>query len=1399
MVYSNQSFIINATEESIAYFDSLDRNSMVYITTDESKFLSQTDERISGKFVRIEPNVIYYIRVYLISRYTSNLIKYVYPISLYEQNIEIKGTNLKYLYLEKGNSYILDFQEDITNKRLIKLSRKTLDTKIVINENLELNNENIYYKLDEEFKGSLKLEVKENDAFIELFSGDEDYDTLREVSMKNYEIKNDTTVIIVKKTQKDFYIRLTSSEPFAFSYSYEFCDNETYFYNNMLPSLTPIKSDDENFYIVYFYFNTPYRNTILSDNEFFSFTIKVEKKPEQKLTLDYAQYSPIDSILDEKLDSSYCESIINYLSEIFDLYIFTDIAKNPPKIEDHENYHHRKIDIKKELLNIKTENRYFYEFYQEVKSIIATLKDLHLTLYAYETPKEFPFAQYQIALPFNFVIKQTEDKKHKLFIEINNYMQYIDEETHNLIKSCVNIPLKSINDMDPFDYIQQFSKFETTKNVHAQFTYNINFILSQFNLIQSPFNYSDFALNDYEFENNFILRLPYLIPKVTREDNEFNKFYINYIKSQQKEKQAKFYKLPDIEEVKEKYLIHKGIEKEKQEKIFKSINEEKINWNITLYANQNEYLKCRVDDENEVNVVVQNTFLLNYHLGILKIIQCAKLFHTNNYPILIIESLNGGGSVILYIFMHQLFQMRTVDRAYFSFRMTDISKNLNQGRSFFRTEAKTCKQLNSFDDYEKITDNYDYNGESIKHERSKEMDLLPFYLRDILKQFREEYKDSPNLKKPTDIIIFTDSFSYSATSGLIKGFQNTGGAITVGYFGNPKLNDIDLFDASQSISSVEEIEKLDIYDKLYQLGFHVGQVTVGESFDDSVYGQNPIPREYAFIPVDYRVDIYSKYSDDNYDEFIKQGKIIHNKFNKENYCNPKNEKLLLHSDCVVQGKEYAHGGYRCNAEEHTWNTNDCQAYYCDIGYFYNQFEQKCMEECSFDDTKNYLIMNDVEEKTYDIDKNKITTFTLINEFKNHYYFYNSSLDIILSMPKIGFIQTDTLILNKNKNMETNSKLSITSLISDIEFLTYYNNIKMENLLLFKGKLMIILKAPEDHIFYGYDALSEIVNKMKYATYDDQMALDDILSGNEQYFKEYKNDDGILTLPKNNINILFLDYSSFEQIHLFLATKTTNEKIDISGRDTYFLFLEKDKTYELNFEENIENRMIKLSRKTLDSEIDILDENIVLNSNNIYYQVKKGFKGILKLKVKNSDAVIELLFEINNYSELPFGRNSQITTTGKYTLIKISKEYFSKKLIFKLQGDKSFYMFYGYSKAPYLYYNYKSQTKLQFQNRVVSFNIIVKDIDLMDGEEFYVLFENFGNSLTIVMSVDDSSNDKDGSGKGDEGLESWKVAIIVVGSILGVLIIIILVIFCLRRSNRLTNDKIEDKMEGLTNV
>ena len=68
MIDKNQSFIITSTESSIAFFDSLDRNSIVYISKDKEKFLTQMDDRITGKFYQIEPNEIYYVRIYLLSK-----------------------------------------------------------------------------------------------------------------------------------------------------------------------------------------------------------------------------------------------------------------------------------------------------------------------------------------------------------------------------------------------------------------------------------------------------------------------------------------------------------------------------------------------------------------------------------------------------------------------------------------------------------------------------------------------------------------------------------------------------------------------------------------------------------------------------------------------------------------------------------------------------------------------------------------------------------------------------------------------------------------------------------------------------------------------------------------------------------------------------------------------------------------------------------------------------------------------------------------------------------------------------------------------------------------------------------------------------------------------------------
>jgi len=91
-------------------------------------------------------------------------------------------------------------------------------------------------------------------------------------------------------------------------------------------------------------------------------------------------------------------------------------------------------------------------------------------------------------------------------------------------------------------------------------------------------------------------------------------------------------------------------------------------------------------------------------------------------------------------------------------------------------------------------------------------------------------------------------------------------------------------------------------------------------------------------------------------------------------------------------------------------------------------------------------------------------------------------------------------------------------------------------------------------------------------------------------------------------------------------------------------------------------MIKLSRKTPNSQIYIVNEDITLDSNNIYYQIKEGFKGKLNLIVNNSDAMIEFLFKIDDAEIINFKNNSMHINNLKFNLIKYQKNIFLK--IFK---------------------------------------------------------------------------------------------------------------------------------------
>ena len=1403
MISQDQSFIIKTSEPSIAYFDSIDGNSIVYITTEKENFTAQTDERITGKFYHIDANVEYYVRNHLYySYYTSTFKKYLYPINLSTTNLSITEEYINYLYLQKDNTYNLDFKGN-TIKKMIKLSRKTPSSKVKIKSKeseKELNKNSLYYKLEDNFVGELELKVEEDDAFIEFLSNEGDYEILKDVEKKAYGIKKKTTLIKIDKTQKDFSIQLDSDKPFKYSFSYGFSNDEKYYYySDSSPNIVPPKK--EKYYIALLKILTPFKNIELIDNEFFSFTINVEFESNQNVALSYEQSSLLSPLMDEKLDKEYCEGVKKSLKEVFELYVFTDIAKNPPIIDGYPNYHHKPIDILKSLDEIKSDNRYFYEFYQEVMKIVTATKDLHLSISAFKTPKGIIFEQYAAALPFSYVIKKDNNSgKFKIYIQNNYLISYYEESVQKFILEHLDVPLKNINDQDPFDYIQNWSKYNAAKNEHAQFVNAMINEIYAFYLRYHPVNYSDINLNEFEFEDNKILRISYLLIPPNPQDVEFNEYFHNYM---QKDIQtSKIIKIPFINEIREKYLIYKGLKKVVLKEEDKK--EEEIEWNITLFDKEGSggFIKCRVDEKNKVNVISQTTFSFDFYLGAAKIIECAKLFHTNAYPIIIIESVNGGGVAQLYMIMHQLFQMRTVERTYFSFRMSDISKKYYEGRSWEWTNIKTCKPANNYSAYEEVIDYYNYNNLNIEHKRNEAVDILSFYFRSLLRDYREKYLNDENLKKnlkrPTDIIIFTDSYSYSATSGFIKGFQNTGGAIIVGYFGNPKKEGIDSFDGSQSISSVESISNsFYLYKNLTDLGFSA-RVTLGESFDDSVYGKNPLPREYAFDPVDYRVDIYSTYSDDLYMKFIEEGKKIHKKFNEENYCNGKNDKLLLHSDkCkTIEGFEHAHGGYKCNKETNKWDTNNCQPYYCDIGYFFDQIQKNCVEECNFNDTKHYFIYEDVNQD-YEIQRDLLTIFTFVSEKANNFYFYNFSEDVFPQLTKIGFIKTTTLRVNENKDAKENYVVNIKRIETDFQFnMLKLESLKEQRIRFLAQKFILILQFTEDHIFYCNDIFGDNLNNVKFASYNNEMMPEDIIEGNDKYFSVYT--DKFIILEKEKINILIWNHTNIDQFHYYFEVKNNPSKIDVIGKETNFVYLEKDKEYTLDFQNNTLNRMIKLSKKTNDSEIKINNKNILLNSNNTYYKIEEGFKGKITLEATKSDAIIEFLFKMPDIEVLDY-ENLNKNSSKKYNLIKFSGKYLGKsvELKFKNNADMiTFNAFFGYSKPPYSYYYPQNTNTFSEKNNTFNlvFNIPVED-KLMEDEYFCLMIENLlGDNLEIMG--DYQNKDKSGNKK---GFENWKIILIISASVVALLIIIIIIVCCCRKRKQLSNKEIEDKMENLNEI
>ena len=92
-------------------------------------------------------------------------------------------------------------------------------------------------------------------------------------------------------------------------------------------------------------------------------------------------------------------------------------------------------------------------------------------------------------------------------------------------------------------------------------------------------------------------------------------------------------------------------------------------WDPTLsQIEEGNVFKCKVDHLNKVNVIYQNSFYFkDIHLVVGKMLKCVSSFFNNDYPVIIIESKNGGGYAILYTILLQILQPRINFKEYEAF------------------------------------------------------------------------------------------------------------------------------------------------------------------------------------------------------------------------------------------------------------------------------------------------------------------------------------------------------------------------------------------------------------------------------------------------------------------------------------------------------------------------------------------------------------------------------------------------------------------------------------------------------------------------------------------------------------------------------------------------------------
>ena len=1387
--------IYQITEDNYMYVESYDKSVKFYYAIYDENFTVNDLLNLNPNYFKESLDQFLFLRkntLYIFYYKVEIGFCKIYFYNKLSENIDISSGDENIFYLESNKKYKLNFNENIL-PFIIRLNPKINSSLKILDKSGEIKNITLsnkyFYPISQPYNGVIEVSTYNSNAIIEIlysFGNNNtdiitnevnDYIISKEVSLIEYSPQDD---------KKIMQIYIKSNNGFSFG-GYGGFSKDNYFHYS-------------NFYYPNNYFNVlnfsinlynPLKDVEIEENEKYYVSLiftKTQKEQSIFINVKYIR-NPIEELY-ENIDEFYINNVISNLTKIIGNYIYLDIIKNPPNLD----FSLSPINLIDSLNKIKKVNRNFYDFYREIREILATPKDINLNILSDNTPKSIKFTYITACLPFSFYVDKIGNSETKIYIKYYpDCAIYFSEKIREYVKEKdeKKISLEKINGDNPFTFIQNFGiKYRSYKSVHSQFSYMKNHIHS-FSLNIYPFKPEELKMN-FKFEDDeSTLNIDYFIfiPNIENmnellcsqylDEKDFEEFYKNEIQKHPRE-------FNDFFESIKKYKKLKGI----SQKEIKSENYE-IQWDYE--TSEENGIKCKVDTLNKLNVLIQGSFNLEYNKAFDIIYKCTRKFYQNSYKILVIENSNVGGDEKLALILCQLLQVKITNKAYLAYSLLDtLEKDFNDSPEKF-VDVETCRPFDNFKDFLNGTIiDYSTENQTIIHKKSKIVDILDKDTRRKLEEIRKEFINFGKLKNPTDIIIFTDSLATGAASIFIKSFQNEGGAIIAGFNGNPNIEK-NLFDSSQSPSIYMNFSNIQEYSMLKFLGFTINSITVGETYEDDYKIKKPITREYKLNPIDERTDIYEPYTDNKYNIFINEAKKIFRKYNEDGYCNPFNDRLVFEKDekCYnYKEDKFAHGGYDCG-KNGSWSYS-CKKYYCELGYYYNYHEDKCMiDYCTNDPGEKYIVLNDVYEDLIIINKKNNTEYIFEIESEVYIYFFKSNKPGYIHY-QINIPCPSLCILQKNlPNHKNRVYINIFRNATDEDIIIHINSFKnfvglaqsiifqdnhiVEDLIELQQRFILISEVFEDYIFY-FKTFNYSYNAY-YTEYNDKMEISDILNINQNYYKDCSNK--IIEAKKGKIYI-FASISDSENrlLQMFIQPKIINNRINISSTILPLnLYLSNEKSeYILNFANNKYDRMIHLLNSVKDNEIIITNsktgKKVIINSNNSYYTfdgINQFFTNEITIKIiKGNYTLIEFLFALDK-SQFEIINEKEIDNHRilKSPIIKFDENNKNKNIIISLfsQNKKKFEYSYitGNSKNDYV--NFPLEILPEISGKYSYELTIFNDNKYLEkNESFYLILyinNNFISDDSYKISIskkEESSKEKDNQSQ-FYNFKSWIITLI----------------------------------------